>query len=176
MRSFIIAATSIAYVITSVPTSNAGTPTRKNNNIGCMDQPSLTGVQHAEVKEFSLSANDVMAVCKLLHNHYANHHHKVDNPEGENKFKPRGYIEVTKIELVALWKTPKSTKELDVFVTQNIVAYSWNYRNQKWEIRRNSPRQEKTKFVFEKKNEKWQAIKTDERDMTIYNRGEHASN
>jgi hypothetical protein len=33
MKSLIIAATSIVYVITAVTTSNAGTQTRKNNNV-----------------------------------------------------------------------------------------------------------------------------------------------
>jgi hypothetical protein len=177
MKSFIIAATSIAYVITAVTTSNAGTQTRKNNNnTGCIDQPSLTGVQHAGITEFSLSANDVKAVCKLLYNFYANYHQKVDNPEKEKQLENRTYKEVTNIELVALWKTPKSTRQLDVFVTQNEKSYSWNNRTNQWEIMPNATTQGKYKFVFEKKNGQWQAIKTHDRETIIYTRGEKVSN
>ena len=175
-KSFIIAATSIAYVIGAATTSNAGTQTRKNNNTGCIDQSSLTGIQHAAgVEKFSLSANDVKAVCKLLNNYYANYHQKVDNTEGG--FKNRAYKEVTKVELVALWKTPKSTKELDVFVTQNLEMYSWNSEGKKWEIMPNATQRGIIyKFVFEKKNGQWQALKTEERDTSIYKNGEYSPN
>jgi hypothetical protein len=177
LKSFIFAGTSIAYIITAATTSNAGMQTRKNNNTGCVDRQSLTGRQHASSGEFSLSANDVKAICRLLYDYYANFHQKTDNPEKEEKFANRRYKEVVKIELVSLSKTSRLTKELNVFVTQNMKVYSWNSEREKWEIMPNATQKEITyKFIFEKKNEQWRSVKTEDRDTTISSRGEKVSN
>ncbi len=154
MKSFILAATSISYILSIVNIADAGvqnTNPQLEQEVSCLNQ--------ASTETQTISTNDIRSICQVLTNYYAENNKKgmriQANPNSSEK-KIFAW-EVMELKLVSYSKGKNGGKDLaNIQIVQVQTDYLVSGAERTW--LRNETNTQRLEVVFHKKNNKWNYV------------------